>query len=119
MYGKNGGQYGHAGHVNNIAHDDSTFDTPLAWNSNPEDVPIIAIQPTYGGEWEGHHFGACIPRVQRALVCLIARNPGYAGVRIDFDRLQREGSRGVDLIDIFLTIEDPDGHNHHEDRRWR
>lgn len=119
MYGKNGGQYGYAGHVINTAQDDATFETSLAWNLNPEDVPIIVIQPPHGGEWEGHHFAACTRRVQHALVYLIARNPGYARVWIDLDRLQREGSRGVDLIDVFLTIEDPDDHHDHEDKRRR
>ena len=87
VYRKKGGQYGYCGHVIDIGRDVTTFATPLPWNGNSEDVPIIVIQPPDGRAWEGRDFIASAYRMQRALVYLITHNPGDAGVRIDLDHL--------------------------------
>ena len=49
---------------------------------------------------------------------MIAHNPGYAGVRIDLDRLQAlqgDAFLEVDLMVNFHTIEDADHGNHGDD----
>ena len=100
----------------NIAHNITTFAMSLPGNANSEGVSIVVIQPPHGGDWESRDLIASASRVQHALVYLIAHNPGYAGIWIDLDRLQalRDGSLEVDLMDFFLTIEDPDD-NHGDD----
>lgn len=57
-------------------------------------------------------------RVQLTLLCSIADDPGYAGVRINIDRqqaLQCERSLEVNIMRTFLTIECPDDDIHDPD----
>ena len=77
---KNGGQYGYSGHVINFAQGIATFVPSLHWSMNSEGIPVTVVQPPdeYDGECKGRDSTACTPRVQRALVYLIAHHPGCA-----------------------------------------
>ena len=97
---KGGAQYGYRGHILNVARDVTTFATPLPWNANSDDVPIILIVPPGGGSWEGSEFECSRVAVENALLWLTDNHPAYANVALDIRQLDALGVRGGKTIGV-------------------